>query len=458
MLDAATLTAIAKIAKGRGWAPAALAAIVEVESGGTVFAAVNGRQEPLIRFEGHYFDRRLSGAAQAKARALGLASPIAGKIANPPSQAARWKMLDRAAEIDANAAFESCSWGVGQVMGAHWAWLGFQSVTALVNLCRSGADGQVELMARYIEKAGLADALKRKDWAGFARGYNGPAYAKNRYDTNMAAAFARWSARLGAGAPAPAPAEGMLRLGSKGAEVRELQTLLVRAGHAVAVDGDYGPATRDAVKMFQVGHGLAADGVAGPATRAALDRWRQGAAETPTIATKVGATLVKTVLERKLGASVGQAGGDLAETVIKTIAEKAGVEPDALPDVPQPQLEEAVVATEAAMPELIALWQAGLQGQFALLMAEEQGSSLHSGWRWGWMYFLGLTWFCVWLGFPIANAFGMGIVPPELAPLMTVTGWFIGLYMGGHTLKELGKNALDAVRAWRDRPERERAA
>jgi hypothetical protein len=43
-------------------------------------------------------------------------------------------------------------------MGAHWAWLGFDSVDALVEEARSGAAGQARLMARYIEKAGLAEA------------------------------------------------------------------------------------------------------------------------------------------------------------------------------------------------------------------------------------------------------------------------------------------------------------
>ena len=35
--------------------------------------------------------------------------------------------------------------------------------------------------------------LKAKDWANFARGYNGPAYAKNRYDVKLAAAYAKFS-------------------------------------------------------------------------------------------------------------------------------------------------------------------------------------------------------------------------------------------------------------------------
>ena len=54
---------------------------------------VDGRDEPLIRFEGHYFDKRLSDADRARARADGIASPVAGEVANPASQEARWRLL-----------------------------------------------------------------------------------------------------------------------------------------------------------------------------------------------------------------------------------------------------------------------------------------------------------------------------------------------------------------------------
>ena len=64
---------IAAIANDLELEPQALLAIAEVESGGKGFAIVGGRQEPLIRFEGHYFDRRLSPANRQRARADGLA-------------------------------------------------------------------------------------------------------------------------------------------------------------------------------------------------------------------------------------------------------------------------------------------------------------------------------------------------------------------------------------------------
>lgn len=205
MFDAETVAAIRAVAMTLHIDPAALLAIAEVESGGQAFAVVKGRKEPLIRFEGHYFDRRLSGKDQAKARVLGLSAPKAGAVANPRTQALRWALLDRAVEINAQAAFESCSWGVGQVMGAHWNWLGFKSVTEMVNLCRRDVAGQVEVMARYIDKAGLSTSLRDKDWTAFARGYNGPGYRKNGYHTKIEAAFKRYSAAGPATPSAPTP-------------------------------------------------------------------------------------------------------------------------------------------------------------------------------------------------------------------------------------------------------------
>jgi hypothetical protein len=186
-----TIEEIARTADAMELERAALLAVAEVESGGVAFTLVDGMRKPVIRFEGHYFDRRLGGARRDRARSEGLASPTAGKIANPRRQAERWAMLLRARSIDAKAADESVSWGIGQVMGAHWAWLGYGSVADLVAEACDGVAGQTRLMLRYIDKAGLAAALRRHDWHAFARGYNGPAYARNAYHSKMAEAYAR---------------------------------------------------------------------------------------------------------------------------------------------------------------------------------------------------------------------------------------------------------------------------
>lgn len=263
MFSVETSAEIAKAAESLCIERAALLAVAEVESGGRAFALVKGRREPLIRFEGHYFDRRLSEENRAVAREMGLAAPVAGAVANPPTQGGRWKMLEQAAAIDRQAAYEAVSWGLGQVMGAHWQWLGYAGVDALVAEARSGVAGQARLMALYIESAGLAEALRSHDWQAFARGYNGPGYRTYAYDEKIAAAYARY-----AGKPGAPPA--ILRRGSRGEAVRALQRDLAALGYALAVDGAFGPETAGAVRRFQADRGLADDGIAGPRTLEAI--------------------------------------------------------------------------------------------------------------------------------------------------------------------------------------------
>jgi hypothetical protein len=276
MFNATVLAAIRSVALAHNIEPAALSAVVDTESAGIAFTTVQGVDMPLIRIEGHYFDRLVPADKQAAARAAGLASPISGKVKNPKSQEDRYRMFSRMCDIDKAAAIMSCSWGVGQVMGAHWEALNFVSAEAFRAFVIASVGNQVEVMVRFIERNGLVDEIARQDWAGFARGYNGPSYKANAYDTKLAAAFAAYGGR-----GAISPAAGMLRMGSSGAGVRELQALLVRAGATIKVDGDYGPSTRDAVRAFQQSKSLTVDGIAGPEVQTALKAYQVTPSEKP---------------------------------------------------------------------------------------------------------------------------------------------------------------------------------
>ena len=167
-----------------------LLAVATVETNGVAYAVFAGRREPLIRFEGHYFDRLLSGDRRLSARAAGLADPKAGAVRNPLAQAARWSLLDRAAAIDPAAAFAATSWGLGQVMGAHWKRLGYASPEAMAAEARRSAEGQFTIMATFLKHERLDALLPSQDYAAFARRYNGPAYRRNGYDRKIKAAFA----------------------------------------------------------------------------------------------------------------------------------------------------------------------------------------------------------------------------------------------------------------------------
>jgi len=70
--------------------------------------------------------------------------------------------------------------------------------------------------------------------------------------------------------PTPTPVtHPTLRKGSKGEAVREMQTLLLKAGEVLpkyGVDGSFGNETLMALKNFQKKNGLAQDGICGPLT------------------------------------------------------------------------------------------------------------------------------------------------------------------------------------------------
>jgi len=128
----------------------------------------------------------------------------------------------------------------------------------------------------------------------------------------------------------------VLRQGSGGAAVRELQQLLKSKGHNVAVDGSFGPKTKAAVLAFQRARGLAADGVVGPKTWAAL-RAKPAAAPKPSQTTttlRVGAKGAAVVelqnLLKKKGANISADGsfGPATLSAVKNFQRSKGLAVD----------------------------------------------------------------------------------------------------------------------------------
>lgn len=249
-----------------------LLAFIEVESNGRVF--IRGTTFPKIRWEGHYFYRRLEGDARAEAVGRRLASRDAGGIGNPRDQNARYSLLHDARslcekyDLDPDLANECISIGLGQVMGAHWRRLGYRNAAHMLDVAQEGAAAQIDMMIRYVREWGLLDALRRGDWKELAHGYNGPGYRKNRYDEKLEEAAMRYAAE----SPSGIVQYPILQSGSSGPFVQTLQNRLAELGYAPGSrDGHYGSLTRAAVLAFQADHGLRTDGVAGPATWTALE-------------------------------------------------------------------------------------------------------------------------------------------------------------------------------------------
>jgi peptidoglycan hydrolase-like protein with peptidoglycan-binding domain len=74
-----------------------------------------------------------------------------------------------------------------------------------------------------------------------------------------------------AGTVSPALCSTTLQQGSTGSCVSQLQTRLNQLGAHLGVDGNFGPATRNAVEAFQGRSGIGVDGIVGSTTRSHLD-------------------------------------------------------------------------------------------------------------------------------------------------------------------------------------------
>jgi hypothetical protein len=161
-------------------------AVLDVESAGSGF---DKQGRPKMLFEPHIFWRELGpGPKRDKAAAQGLAYP-------------RWKRdypadsyprLLKAIAIDEEAAMRSASWGLPQLMGFNCKLAGYPKAKAMVEAFLDDEETHLAAMIRFIKATGLDDELRRHDWKGYARGYNGKGFAQNGYDRKLAAAFARW--------------------------------------------------------------------------------------------------------------------------------------------------------------------------------------------------------------------------------------------------------------------------
>ncbi|MBK3745699.1 N-acetylmuramidase family protein [Paraburkholderia aspalathi] len=169
---------------------AAVKAVATVESAGAGFLP-DGR--PKILFERHIMYRKLSEKlGKSKADALASQHP---DIVNPKSGGYQGgsKEHDRLAQavaIDRECALQSASWGGFQIMGFHWKTLGYASIQAFVNAMYKSEGEQLDAFSRFIKAdPAMHRALKALDWAEFARRYNGPGYAANKYDIKMSQAY-----------------------------------------------------------------------------------------------------------------------------------------------------------------------------------------------------------------------------------------------------------------------------
>ncbi|EUB97320.1 Protein of unknown function DUF3380 [Rhizobium sp. CF080] len=249
----------ARAAKTIGCETAVVQAVVSVEAAGAGFDA-NNRLKLLP--EPHYFYKLLSGAKRDEAVRRGLAYPTWGEQPYDKTQDLRYERLARMIAIELETALDSCSWGLGQIMGANAETCGYPNARGMVTTFLEGEGAQLDGIVGFIIGNGLSGAMVRKDWKVIARGYNGSGYAKNQYDTKLQKAYLSFAKGQPAGADPLA--DGVLSMGDAGAVVIDLQKALTARGFATGgIDGAFGKLTDQAVRQFQKVTRLTVDGKVG---------------------------------------------------------------------------------------------------------------------------------------------------------------------------------------------------
>lgn len=193
---------ISTIANSIGLDYATFMAFISVESGGTGFDPTTGKI--IIQFEPTWFHRYLlklgiphkfgtelseTGKKEYFVEAKGIRFDNAVE-----GQSGEWEAFNKAFAIHPQAAMLSTSIGLMQIMGFHYALLGYKSVGEMWDTLKQSEYNQVAAGARFIRATvPLYKALLNRDWAKAAYYYNGEAYKTYSYDTKLANAWLKYS-------------------------------------------------------------------------------------------------------------------------------------------------------------------------------------------------------------------------------------------------------------------------
>jgi hypothetical protein len=255
-----------KAAEALGATVPHIQAILSVETDGSGF---DKQHRPDILFEPHVFYRELKKNPEQLRIAVkkGLAYPRWGQKKYPRDSYPR---LYEAIEINREAALRSASWGLGQIMGSEFDEAGYSDVESFVRGMMESESEQLQAMVNLILHRHLDDEVRDCRWTAYARSYNGAGFAKNHYDTRLAAAFKKFNGKPGVSASAD-----IIHMGEEGELVHELQRMLNRAGFRLREDGDFGPETRKQLRLFQLDKGMPGTGRADAKTWKALKETRE---------------------------------------------------------------------------------------------------------------------------------------------------------------------------------------
>lgn len=183
---------IAEIARENGIHPAALLAVKLIESGTKSGFLDSGK--PQILFEGHVFYKYLK--ANVKSLDMNKLCAQYPNIVYPKWDRSKyfggekeWTRLEQARKINLKYANYAASWGMFQVMGFNYKTCGCKSIDEFVEKMCTSQEHQLLLTLNFLKNSNLIVPLQKRQWATFAKGYNGPGFAQNKYHIKLQAAY-----------------------------------------------------------------------------------------------------------------------------------------------------------------------------------------------------------------------------------------------------------------------------
>jgi len=166
---------------------AVLLAFIEVETGGLGFS---NEGKIIIQFEPAWFRKKAPFVPSGN-----------WSLNKVDRQGAEWTAFNEAFKLNANAAMESTSIGLGQIMGFHWKTLGFNSVGAMWDNAKYSIENQITQIIQFIYSSQkLKKAIANKDWHMIATIYNGAKYkelaqriGREPYNISLEKAYLKYS-------------------------------------------------------------------------------------------------------------------------------------------------------------------------------------------------------------------------------------------------------------------------
>lgn len=169
---------------------AAIKAIAEVESRGSGFLSSG---KPKILFEGHWFSTFTQGKFDQGNPTISYKKWVKNFYLGNEKEYTR---LNAALALDKEAALKSTSWGKFQIMGFNYKHCGYGTVEDFVKDMHKSESFHLLAFVKLMKSMKWDVDVRAKNWAGFAKKYNGPGYKSNAYDVKLKQAYDAYSGAI----------------------------------------------------------------------------------------------------------------------------------------------------------------------------------------------------------------------------------------------------------------------